>query len=314
MSQIKPEKLRGLQLVTGEKGGVGKSLFTMCLLEYCLEKKLPYRFYDADRSSPDVGLIYEPNKYSAMLNGKTDQGKAIAKKGSKATVKDETYQPQNKSVEQLVEPNNLHIFFSEDEEDGFLANHLIAEAAEHLVIVNLPAQVEMIIHQWLIGRGILEVAQLDELPITFWFVTDGSPESLDLLFNSLTIYGQGVNHVVVINEGLSKRAKENFQAHRVCKMIEQQSIPIVTLPELWLSNEEKVKLKTQRKRLGEAADRKSSNDFTFVVKSQIFRFIRQAIQEIESSGVFSDAHELSNNQSNDNKEMIQPQTFDAITI
>ncbi|MGH2415415.1 MAG: hypothetical protein ACRDEA_17345, partial [Microcystaceae cyanobacterium] len=126
------QKRKGLHFITGEKGGVGKSLWAMALLEYCQQEKIDYRFYDTDRTSPDVGLIYEPDKYVSPL-GKPPKGNK--------------YKPDNQADKN---GKSFRLYFSEEEEDVFLADHLFSEASEgNLVLVNLPAQVALVVDHWL---------------------------------------------------------------------------------------------------------------------------------------------------------------------
>jgi hypothetical protein len=47
-----------IHFIDGEKGGVGKSLFARVMVQYCIDRQLPYVLVEADRSNPDVGDIY----------------------------------------------------------------------------------------------------------------------------------------------------------------------------------------------------------------------------------------------------------------
>lgn len=42
----------------GEKGGVGKSVFTKTLVQYCIDKDYPFNLFETDRSNPDVMRTY----------------------------------------------------------------------------------------------------------------------------------------------------------------------------------------------------------------------------------------------------------------
>ena len=59
-----------INFVTGEKGGVGKSIFCRALYEYYQVNGIAFKFFDADRTNPDVGVIYEPQNYAGLKNKK----------------------------------------------------------------------------------------------------------------------------------------------------------------------------------------------------------------------------------------------------
>ena len=47
-----------IHLVDGEKGGVGKSFVTRTMIQYCLDRSLPFIAVETDRSNPDVNRVY----------------------------------------------------------------------------------------------------------------------------------------------------------------------------------------------------------------------------------------------------------------
>ena len=47
-----------IHLIGGEKGGVGKSFFSMSLLHFLSISSVPYVLVDADPNNPDVVAIY----------------------------------------------------------------------------------------------------------------------------------------------------------------------------------------------------------------------------------------------------------------
>jgi hypothetical protein len=261
---------KGLHFVTGEKGGVGKSLWAMALLEYCQANNITCDFYDADRTSPDVGLIYEPKKYKKIVEEFVE------------TQTQEDYKPIATEQEGTLE----HIYFSEDEEDIFLADRLLASAFEHLTLVNLPAQVEVMVTRWLTERGILALAKEEHIDVYFWFVTDGSPESLELLERSLTTYKNELGHIIVCNQGLSKNALFNLQSHRVKAAVEQYALATVEMPFLCLADADKNFLKNEQITLANAAKREKTKKLTLIAKQRIKQFLDQTQIAIKQTGIF----------------------------
>lgn len=47
-----------IHLVDGEKGGVGKSFVTRTMIQYALDRSLPFVAVETDRSNPDVNRVY----------------------------------------------------------------------------------------------------------------------------------------------------------------------------------------------------------------------------------------------------------------
>lgn len=273
---------KGLHLVGGEKGGMGKTLFAQCLVEYFLANKIMFRLYDADRSSPDVGLIYEQQKYQSILQGNWQNGhKGQNENGVKPNEEQSDYKPANQSSTAVATD---WIFFSEDQEDVFLADRLFDEAERGLTLVNLPAQVESILNKWLLERGIGELAADENVDIYQWFVTDGSPESLELLKKSLSSYNNCMAHLVVANQGLNKNALSDVR--QGLSDFEPQPLAILTMPELLLPKVEKDLLKEAHIRLSEAAAR-GNKELGLVSKQRVKNFLQTAQTEIEKLQLFT---------------------------
>lgn len=259
--------IKGLHFVTGEKGGVGKSLWSMVLLEYLQAEQISYLFFDTDRTALDVGSIYEPDRYG------------VPSPPSKA---------EYPSLEEK-EQNTLNllpdIYFSDYRTEVFSADQLIDLALEHLVIVNLPAQVNLTLNRWF-DQGNLSLAKDEGVDLTFWFVTDGSPVSLNLLHQSLQNYQGDIHHLVVLNEGLSEDVRQLVASHPVAQSIHDYALECVTLPLLFLSDQDKKMLNERRIRLSQASDRSFNCPLTLIAKQRVKNFLRQTHLEIEKLGLF----------------------------
>jgi hypothetical protein len=193
-----------------------------------------------------------------------------------------TYQPDNH-----VKENSLpHVYFSEDEEDIFLADILLEKASNNLVVVNLPAQVSLMVDRWLQKQAILSLAQDEGIDLTFWFVTDGSPESLTLLEQSMSKYHKEIQHLVVLNEGLNKRIQENLASHAVKDAIDNNALAMVKMPSLTLSLDEKKRLKTEKLPLGKASERNYSSSLSLIAKQRVKQFLKHCHQEIDELALF----------------------------
>ena len=66
-----------IHLVDGEKGGVGKSFVTRAMIQYGLDKDLPFVAVETDRSNPDVAGIYDDLcKYAVFSEDEKQADKA----------------------------------------------------------------------------------------------------------------------------------------------------------------------------------------------------------------------------------------------
>ena len=228
------------------------------VIEYFREHKIKHQLFDADRTSPDVGEIYAPSIYQNGAEGE--------------------YQAHSSS-------QGNRIYFSEESEDVFLADELIAKACEELVIVNLPAQVSVMVDAWL-SRGILDLAKEENVEIIFWFVSDGSPESINLLGEFLSTYKKTIKTILVVNEGLSKQAMENIKKSPIAQLVENQVHATIKMPLLFLSPQEKKLLKEKKIPLSIAAERNKREGLTLIAKQRIRQFLRQCHQQIDELNIF----------------------------
>lgn len=48
-----------IHLITGEKGGVGKTVVARTKIQYCLDRNFPFIAVETDRSNPDVARVYK---------------------------------------------------------------------------------------------------------------------------------------------------------------------------------------------------------------------------------------------------------------
>ena len=66
-----------IHLIDGEKGGVGKSFVTRAMIQYCLDRSLPFVAVETDRSNPDVAGVYKDIcKYAVLSEDEKQADKA----------------------------------------------------------------------------------------------------------------------------------------------------------------------------------------------------------------------------------------------
>jgi hypothetical protein len=288
--------MQGLHFVTGEKGGIGKSLFAMVLLEYFNNLGIEHKFYDADRTSPDVGLIYGES-YDEII-------KSLGKKEkpSEPTNFTDAFNSANSDdfvplVEEFKkeeeEPNNINqpeqVYFSEDQQDSFKADRLYIEACEgNLVVVNLPAQVDLLINRWLTERNIFDNLADNDCNIYYWYLTDGSPESLDLLDRSLKQYGDTIKHIVVRNKGLNKSIDQKILKNPVLQSMRSCGVKTVEMPQLIVSDAEMQVIKTSKLMLSKVMEKENNiPGINFLTKQRIKSFLKHCHIEIDKTTIFA---------------------------
>ena len=66
-----------IHLIDGEKGGVGKSFVARAMIQYALDRNLPFVAVETDRSNPDVAGVYnEICQYAVFTEDEKQANKA----------------------------------------------------------------------------------------------------------------------------------------------------------------------------------------------------------------------------------------------
>jgi hypothetical protein len=164
-----------IHLIDGEKGGVGKSLFTGVLIQYFLDKGFPFVAVEADRTNNDVATRYKAYVLEKSTLKKTQQNQ--------------------ESDDYLFE----FATYSEDEKKTE-ANHLFELALLKPVVVNLPSQVANPLNEW-IDAALVDAAEYG-VELVRWFITSGSYESLHLFHKVLDKHGGKYSQILVKNLGI----------------------------------------------------------------------------------------------------------------
>lgn len=119
--------------------------------------------------------------------------------------------------------------------DNASADAILLSAIEtdQAVLVDLPAQSASALQNWIQESGVLDLAEELDIPVTFWHVTDGSRNSVELLQRALDDFSasNGVSFVVVRNLGRGGNF-EAFDQSETKARAEARSARIVDLPRL----------------------------------------------------------------------------------
>jgi CobQ/CobB/MinD/ParA nucleotide binding domain len=188
-----------IHLVGGEKGGVGKTLFALCLVHYFDVNGIDRYLVDADPRIPDVASVY---------GGITDiHFQSIDRVSS-------IHSQQVQKLDKLFE-----------------------FALEKPVIVNLPGNVHDATRNWLVENELLSEEVINESKVNFckWFLSDGSDTSIDLFAKSLQDYDGKLPHILVINQGLNPYWSKPNLGDKLQQLAQKYSYLAIEFPGLALA-------------------------------------------------------------------------------
>lgn len=188
--------MKCMNLIDGEKGGVGKSTFACGLIQYHHDHDTDFVAVAADRSQSELVQIFD--------------GK-------------------------LKHPLE-YAYFTEETFESYRADRLvdIAVDEEHHVIVDLPAQTARAQEVWLKDNiaGVLEAGAT----FVKWFVTSGEENSVGQFCDSVANYGAQMPHVLVRNLFFIDRLQYDFSNSDTNKklgtLLKTYQVPIVNFPAL----------------------------------------------------------------------------------
>ncbi|MBW4566423.1 MAG: mobilization protein [Mojavia pulchra JT2-VF2] len=99
-----------IHLIDGEKGGVGKSLVARTMIQYCLDKKMPFVPVETDRSNPDVAGVYKGICQLAVFTEdekQADKADRIFELAMSKTVVVNLAAQSHRAVQSWIEKNQL---------------------------------------------------------------------------------------------------------------------------------------------------------------------------------------------------------------
>ena len=82
-------------------------------------------------------------------------------------------------------------------------DQVIEQAAEHAgrrVLVDLAAQTDAPLIQWMDDSGVLDMSDVAHFELTYWHVMDSGRDSVTLLSRQLDRFGTRLRHVIVLNQ------------------------------------------------------------------------------------------------------------------
>lgn len=99
------------------------------------------------------------------------------------------------------------------------------------VLVDLAAQTERDLHDWIDAGDVLELAREHGIRLVLWHVMDDGKDSVSVLSRLLARYGERANYVIVLNKGRGS----NFALFResdAAESVNRLAAPLLELPAL----------------------------------------------------------------------------------
>lgn len=158
LDSIQPRSL--VNLVTGIKGGVGKSTVCRLSYQYHLDRGIPVIGFEANPRNPDFSKFYPEIEQAGNIVKFTLDRDEIA---------------------------NVNLILN------------TANKERKNIVVNMPADCEEEFALWLESFNVLEIAEKINYKLVNWFVCSGEPDSTESLKISLKRFPE-IPHIVVRNQ------------------------------------------------------------------------------------------------------------------
>jgi hypothetical protein len=175
-----------IDVVGGEIGGIGKSTYSKLLLDFYINAKTPFYVVDADKTTPNVGLSYAKAEYTTFLSTGAMGGDSYAPAGAGEEGKTPT------------ELQMQRIILGDTADRQYDMDHIFDLADLKRVVIALPSQSWEQVSKW-IDLNDLGGTTNTEYPVIYWFVSNGTDESIALLEKSIQLLK--VPHILVKNRG-----------------------------------------------------------------------------------------------------------------
>jgi hypothetical protein len=254
-----------------EKGGMGKSIVASIAAEQMTATNQPFYLIDADASTPNVGLTYRQEFYQQF------QGRAEIKNNLPPSL----YNPSGTAT---LAPER--IIFTGSESDYFLADQIFDMAKRRDVMLVLPSQVAKHLNRWLDQNDVVGMlADPDnKIKFVYYFITNGTPESLELFKESVEAFGGKIPHVLVKNLGAATNIRwSRFDEDgKVQALLDKYGFQSIYFPEILIAPEDKNKILSEYIPWGEAL---ASDWIPFSTKRRLTKCLREATQALGSTGL-----------------------------
>jgi hypothetical protein len=255
-----------------EKGGMGKSIVASIAAAQMTAANQPFYLIDADASTPNVGLTYRQEFYQQF------QGRAEIKNSN---LPQSLYNPSGTAT---LAPER--IVFTGSESDYFLADQIFDMAKQKDVMLVLPSQVAKHLSRWLDQNDVVGMLAdpNNKIKFVYYFITNGTPESLELFKESVEAFGGKIPHVLVKNLGAATNIRwSRFDEDgKVQALLDKYGFQSIFFPEILIAPEDKNKILSEYIPWGEAIE---SDWIPFSTKRRLTKCLKEATQALGSTGL-----------------------------
>ncbi|MBD2472162.1 chromosome partitioning protein ParA [Nostoc sp. FACHB-145] len=220
-----PTKSRRLVIVTGDKGGVGKSTFSRAMIQTYLDNNQNFAAFDADMSNPQIKRFYEAECTVMPLD--------IFRRGEADIslldeLKDFIYLAEEDKSKSL---NNVIDSPPKDED-----KQPVRPDAKSLFLLELPPQSIQFFRSFEEEMGFFKmVGKKLDMRVTMATVINRTKDSVNQFIHLRDFCGDKVDYVVVKN--LFFGDKDRFERYDNCPLVKElknlnKPIPEIYLPDL----------------------------------------------------------------------------------
>jgi NAD(P)-dependent dehydrogenase (short-subunit alcohol dehydrogenase family) len=259
-------------MIDGELGGIGKSFVARVAVEQCLAAGNKFVLVDADASTPNIGLTYEPELYESF----------------RAVANSEAVTPTLDSLD-LDSVNSVlqeQITFTGSRESYLEADKILVLAEKQDVIVVLPSQVAAYVEKWICDSDIAGMLAQPDNTIEFCklFVTNGSPESLAQFEKSVESSEGKIPHVLVKNHGATTNINWKWfdREGKAAAILNKYGFQAISFPELEIVSEIMTKIISENIPFSEAM---AAKWMPRPSKNRINAWLREATMSLAATGL-----------------------------
>lgn len=234
--------------VDGEKGGVGKSLFTKVLLHHLELNEVDFLLVDTD-TNHDVADVYK---------GRTDISFTVSRS------------------EAELDPWKMS-----------KVDELFEAALSKLVVVNLPANVHRYVADWIEENDILDLCESNNIGLYKWFLSNGSYHSVSLFADSMLEFHGKLPHVFIRNKGVSEDWS-NLKNHEKFNTITLEFLDrIIDIEFPKLRFVERDCIEQYSMTFLSALTSPKKYEMTILSQQRLTKFLRETGSEIKRTGILS---------------------------
>jgi CobQ/CobB/MinD/ParA nucleotide binding domain len=187
----------------------------------------------------------------------------------------------NADVSEVYSDGAKTASFSENEKKSYDADQIFNLALTQSVVVNLPAQVYLLVNEWISRNSVLEVGVQYDVRLVKWFVCTGAYDSVKLFIESLDKFKDTITHVLVKNYAMCDEWERVLEKPELKSAIAKYKVQEVVFPKLSF-RERDILLE---EKLTFAAAKNYTQKLGVLGTQRVHSFLKQAHGELDKVGL-----------------------------